>query len=30
MPAQTRLSDTDAQRLALWILSLQPEPAPER
>jgi len=23
MPAQTRLSDTDAQRLALWILSLK-------
>lgn len=23
MPAQPRLSDTDAQRLALWILSLQ-------
>lgn len=27
MPAQTRLSDTDAQRLALWILSLQRDPA---
>ena len=27
MPAQTRVSDTDAQRLALWILSLQDDPA---
>lgn len=27
MPAQTRLSDVDAQRLALWILSLKDAPA---
>ena len=26
MPAQTRLNDVDAQRLALWILSLQDTP----
>ena len=30
MPAQTRLSDTDAQRLALWILSLQDTPAADQ
>jgi len=27
MPAQTRLSDVDARRLALWILSLKQPPA---
>lgn len=27
MPAQTRLSDVDARRLALWILSLMDTPA---
>lgn len=27
MPAQTRLSDIDARRLALWILSLKEVPA---
>ncbi len=29
MPAQTRLSDIDARRLALWILSLKKAPAPD-